>query len=205
MFVGDGCHLLSIIGICSIQIHFHRHILRSSVPLWKSHCTIKSSSMSRLLQEFPHDIHSQNLSSIWLYERWNLKPIVYGYYLIHHCMVTSTERPKLAAGGAPDGTPPASLICPLLPPPDDPSSTLEVAAGGFWGPQRRFDNVEGVIETVVGYSGSKDEKASNPSYRNIQDCKCRTWPSLTLAKVSNLLYPSISHHSNESVCFSLLF
>ena len=39
------------------------------------------------------------------------------------------------------------------------------------GPQRDFDEVEGIVESVVGYSGSKDPKFVDPTYKNIQDCK----------------------------------
>jgi len=61
--------------------------------------------------------------------------------------------------------------CPLLPPPDDPSSTFEAAMGWFWSPQRDFDDIPGVRATVVGYSGSKDPRNNvNPTYTNIQDC-----------------------------------
>merc|ERR1712176_544814 len=37
------------------------------------------------------------------------------------------------------------------------------------GPQQRFDNNEGIIDTVVGYSGSNSDETANPTYRNIQD------------------------------------
>jgi len=63
-------------------------------------------------------------------------------------------------------------ICPLLDPPADPAATFEVACGWFWSPQRSYDNVdvEGVLETVVGYTGSAEPKANlNPTYQNIQD------------------------------------
>lgn len=63
----------------------------------------------------------------------------------------------------------AKQICPLVPPPDDPYTTFEAAMGWFWGPQRDFDHVEGVIETVVGYSGSISHSTLNPTYRNILD------------------------------------
>ncbi|CAB9514387.1 Peptide methionine sulfoxide reductase MsrA [Seminavis robusta] len=41
----------------------------------------------------------------------------------------------------------------------------------FWGPQRDYDHVdvEGILETVVGYTGSKDEQAHSPTYQNVQD------------------------------------
>lgn len=40
------------------------------------------------------------------------------------------------------------------------------------GPQRDFDRVEGILETIVGYSGSSDpEKNKDPTYRNIKDCE----------------------------------
>ena len=46
------------------------------------------------------------------------------------------------------------------------------AMGWFWGPQRDFDRVEGILETIVGYSGSKDPKTNtDPTYKNIKDCK----------------------------------
>jgi methionine-S-sulfoxide reductase len=60
-------------------------------------------------------------------------------------------------------------LCPLLPPPVDPSMTFEAAMGWFWGPQRDFDGVEGIQETMVGYSGSHSSQTSHPTYRNIQD------------------------------------
>jgi methionine-S-sulfoxide reductase len=60
-------------------------------------------------------------------------------------------------------------LCPLLSPPANPSMTFEAAMGWFWGPQRDFDDVEGIQETVVGYSGSHSSQTSFPTYRNIQD------------------------------------
>lgn len=40
------------------------------------------------------------------------------------------------------------------------------------GPQRDFDRVEGIVDTVVGYSGSSDpQKYENPTYKKIHDCK----------------------------------
>ena len=38
------------------------------------------------------------------------------------------------------------------------------------GPQRDFDRVEGILDTVVGYSGSRDGSI-DPTYKNIKDCK----------------------------------
>ena len=44
--------------------------------------------------------------------------------------------------------------------------------GWFWGPERDFALAhDGIVETVVGYSGSKDDTAVNPTYQNILDCK----------------------------------
>lgn len=37
--------------------------------------------------------------------------------------------------------------------------------------ERDFDRTEGILDTVVGYSGSNDSNTANPTYRNIQDCK----------------------------------
>ena len=37
-------------------------------------------------------------------------------------------------------------------------------AGCFWGVEQRFGKVEGVLETVVGYSGGKME---NPTYKDV--------------------------------------
>lgn len=65
-----------------------------------------------------------------------------------------------------------SSPCPLLSNPEDPSAAFEAAMGWFWGPQRDFGqvNVAGILDTVVGYSGSRDPKARpNPTYKNIQD------------------------------------
>jgi len=60
--------------------------------------------------------------------------------------------------------------CPLLPPLSDPQTTAEFAMGWFWGPQRDFDRTEGILETVVGYSGSSNPKEHvNPTYKSIQD------------------------------------
>jgi len=40
------------------------------------------------------------------------------------------------------------------------------------GPQRDFDRTEGIIDTVVGYSGSIDPiNNPNPTYKNIKGCK----------------------------------
>jgi len=68
----------------------------------------------------------------------------------------------------------ARKICPLLPPPEDIHNTFEAAMGWFWGPQRDFDSQEGIVETVVGYSGSVSRNSDNPAnqnptYRNVQD------------------------------------
>ena len=46
--------------------------------------------------------------------------------------------------------------------------------GWFWGPQRDFDRIGleeggGILDTVVGYTGSHDTSATNPTYKNIQD------------------------------------
>jgi len=66
----------------------------------------------------------------------------------------------------------AQRICPFLSPPEDPTTTFEAAMGWFWGPQRDFDREEGIVETVVGYSGSVSrlsQEDANPTYRNVQD------------------------------------
>ena len=59
-------------------------------------------------------------------------------------------------------------ICPLLPSPVDTTVTAEFAMGWFWGPQRDFDRTEGIVDTVVGYSGSA-KRGKDPTYRNVQD------------------------------------
>jgi len=42
--------------------------------------------------------------------------------------------------------------------------------GWFWGPQRDFDRLPCVVETVVGYTGSLDPTTNQfPTYKNIQD------------------------------------
>ena len=38
------------------------------------------------------------------------------------------------------------------------------AAGCFWGVEKNFENIEGVIDVVSGYSGGNYE---NPSYEDI--------------------------------------
>ncbi|GMF66016.1 unnamed protein product [Phytophthora lilii] len=43
-------------------------------------------------------------------------------------------------------------------------SVATFAAGCFWGVQRAFDRVPGVVETTVGYSQGKTE---NPTYRTV--------------------------------------
>jgi len=65
----------------------------------------------------------------------------------------------------------AGDICPLLDAPSNPSATFEAAMSWFWGPQRDFDtvDVEGIVETVVGYTGSNNDAAKNPTYQNMQD------------------------------------
>jgi len=63
-------------------------------------------------------------------------------------------------------------ICPLLDPPVQPEATFEAAMGWFWGPQRDFEHVdvEGILDTVVGYTGSQNPSAHpNPTYQNIED------------------------------------
>ena len=68
----------------------------------------------------------------------------------------------------------AKKICPLIPPPKDVHTTFEAAMGWFWGPQRDFDGEEGIVDSVVGYSGSTSRDTDspaeeNPTYRKIQD------------------------------------
>jgi peptide-methionine (S)-S-oxide reductase len=45
-----------------------------------------------------------------------------------------------------------------------PNQTATFACGCFWGVQARFDNLEGVIKTTVGYTGGH---TSNPSYEQV--------------------------------------
>lgn len=61
-----------------------------------------------------------------------------------------------------------SEICPKLElHPDHPTNELAIfACGWFWGPQLRFEKMNGVARAVVGYSGGK---TLNPTYRSIQD------------------------------------
>jgi len=62
--------------------------------------------------------------------------------------------------------------CPLLPPVESVDEYAEFAMGWFWGPQRDFDRTEGILETIVGYSGSSDPgNKPNPTYKSIKDCK----------------------------------
>jgi len=59
--------------------------------------------------------------------------------------------------------------CPLLPPVKNVDEYAEFAMGWFWRPQRDFDRTEGIIDTVVGYSGSIDPIINpNPTYKNIK-------------------------------------
>jgi len=44
------------------------------------------------------------------------------------------------------------------------------AAGCFWGVQKRFNNIRGVISTKVGYSGGL-KKYKNPSYEDVSSDK----------------------------------
>lgn len=43
--------------------------------------------------------------------------------------------------------------------------------GWFWTPQRDFDTTRGILDTVVGYSGSyqPNPETSFPTYQNVQD------------------------------------
>eukprot|EP00555_Chaetoceros_dichaeta_P002135 CAMPEP_0198252460 /NCGR_PEP_ID=MMETSP1447-20131203/2975_1 /TAXON_ID=420782 /ORGANISM="Chaetoceros dichaeta, Strain CCMP1751" /LENGTH=153 /DNA_ID=CAMNT_0043937731 /DNA_START=57 /DNA_END=518 /DNA_ORIENTATION=- len=60
--------------------------------------------------------------------------------------------------------------CPLLPPVEDVEEYADLPWDDFGGPQRKFDRTEGIIDTVVGYSGSSDPtKYPNPTYRIIKD------------------------------------
>lgn len=45
-----------------------------------------------------------------------------------------------------------------------PLEKATFAAGCFWGVQNAFDKVEGVVKTVVGYTGGHTE---NPSYKEV--------------------------------------
>jgi peptide-methionine (S)-S-oxide reductase len=48
------------------------------------------------------------------------------------------------------------------------SETAIFAAGCFWHVQEKFDNIKGVIETTVGYTGSDFE---NPKYEDVHTGK----------------------------------
>eukprot|EP00548_Thalassiothrix_antarctica_P012906 CAMPEP_0194170092 /NCGR_PEP_ID=MMETSP0154-20130528/4759_1 /TAXON_ID=1049557 /ORGANISM="Thalassiothrix antarctica, Strain L6-D1" /LENGTH=191 /DNA_ID=CAMNT_0038881799 /DNA_START=82 /DNA_END=657 /DNA_ORIENTATION=- len=63
----------------------------------------------------------------------------------------------------------ARKICPLLPLPEDVDATFEELWDDSGGPQRDFDSEEGILETIVGYSGSSSSSRNNPTYWNIQD------------------------------------
>jgi peptide-methionine (S)-S-oxide reductase len=84
-------------------------------------------------------------------------------------LTTATSTAMKASSSSADQEE-AKKICPLLPSPVDPHTTFEAAMGWFWGPQRDFDQTEGITNTVVGYSGSVSrDKIINPTYRNICD------------------------------------
>lgn len=53
--------------------------------------------------------------------------------------------------------------------PQNPTSSIAVFAGGcFWGVQHHFGKVEGVIRTLVGYTGGEE---ASPSYHNVRSHK----------------------------------
>ena len=59
--------------------------------------------------------------------------------------------------------------CPAIPttPQTIPNGEVAVfALGWFWHPQRDYDGLDGVVRTVVGYTGGKEPL---PTYRNIKD------------------------------------
>eukprot|EP00555_Chaetoceros_dichaeta_P003274 CAMPEP_0198250900 /NCGR_PEP_ID=MMETSP1447-20131203/1915_1 /TAXON_ID=420782 /ORGANISM="Chaetoceros dichaeta, Strain CCMP1751" /LENGTH=211 /DNA_ID=CAMNT_0043935807 /DNA_START=33 /DNA_END=668 /DNA_ORIENTATION=+ len=59
--------------------------------------------------------------------------------------------------------------CPLLPPVENVEEYADLRWGDFGGPQRDFDRTEGIIDTVVGYSGSIDPiNNPNPTYQSIK-------------------------------------
>jgi len=91
-------------------------------------------------------------------------------FVMNPAMIGNPSNYILRAAAAADDA--ASTICPLLDPPTNPEATFEAAMGWFWGPQRDFDHVdvEGILESVVGYSGSSSPATSkNPTYPNVQD------------------------------------
>ncbi len=60
------------------------------------------------------------------------------------------------------------LVCPLVeklvPTPTKQSATF--ALGWFWHPQEKFCDMEGVIDTIVGYTGGTTK---NPTYESLGD------------------------------------
>jgi peptide-methionine (S)-S-oxide reductase len=93
-------------------------------------------------------------------------------------MVTATE----ALTGRPAAMPvPARhevLGGPLKPPYPDGSETAEFALGCFWGAERKFWQVPGVITTAVGYQGGF---TPNPTYEEV--CSGRTGHTETVRVV----------------------
>lgn len=89
-------------------------------------------------------------------------------YAARHAMMRHrmTENNGDNAGGADDDD--SILLCPPIPttPSSDSLATCVLAMGWFWGPQLQFSQLDGIVRTVVGYSGGSQE---NPCYHNILD------------------------------------
>ncbi|HVB05349.1 MAG TPA: peptide-methionine (S)-S-oxide reductase MsrA [Acidimicrobiales bacterium] len=89
------------------------------------------------------------------------------------------------------------LGTPIGPPYPDGAETAQFALGCFWGAERAFWGIEGVITTAVGYAGGYTE---NPTYEEV--CSGRTGHTESVlvafdpAKVSyaDLLQAFFEHH-----------
>lgn len=82
-----------------------------------------------------------------------------GYPKMQESILYATERQELETKNP----------CPLLPPVENVDEYAEFAMGWFWRPQRDFDRAEGIIDTVVGYSGSIDPGNNpNPTYKSMK-------------------------------------
>jgi len=78
--------------------------------------------------------------------------------------ILKTNNPSADAKTMKDSNPCPEV--PLVPQVNSQNELFVCACGWFWFPQLRFDQLKGVVRTLVGYSGGNK---LNPTYQSIKD------------------------------------